>query len=645
MYYLDNRGFKGVRLHNETEFTMLLEVKKISKYFGAELIFKDISFAVEENEIVGLIGVNGSGKSTLLNIISNDLDFDKNEKGEGSIALKNGAKIGFLRQNSGLDSDFTIAEEMRKPFLKLDETLERMKELERNMNDDNSEEYARLSSYYEANDGYNIDVLINRVLNGMGFSDFEKDRVVSTLSGGEKTRLALAKLLLERPELLILDEPTNHLDFETLMWLEDYLKSYKGSVLVVSHDRYFLDALCTRILEIENKSLYSYKGGYSQYVVLKEHSFETRMKAYRKQQEEIEKLKDYIAKNKVRASTAAMAKSREKQLERMDMIEKPFEYKSSVRLNLSYDIEPPKELLKVQNSSLSIGGKILVSDLSFEIRRGDKVGIIGKNGMGKSTLLKLLLGEIERTNGKILWAENVKRFYFDQELKTLNTSDSVMDFLHNRFASLTDGDIRKVLASVLFSGENVFKPVSVLSGGEKVKLMFAVMVLTRANVLILDEPTNHLDLNSKEVLESALNDYTGTIILVSHDRYLLNRLTTKIFEIEDGELKQYGCGFKTYIENKRMSRIKTEAPAKTEKTGAKTYRTKQQRAEDAKRKQRIKDIEQKILSLEEECEDINNKMIIPEIAADYKEMNRLCEELEEKKNEINSLMDEWAELE
>lgn len=624
---------------------MLLEVKKISKYFGAELIFKEISFSIEENEIVGLIGVNGSGKSTLLNIILNDLDFDKNEKGEGSVALKNGAKIGFLRQNSGLNSDFTIAEEMRKPFLKLDETLERMKELEKNMTDENSEEYAKLSSYYEANDGYNIDVLINRVLNGMGFSDFEKDRVVSTLSGGEKTRLALAKLLLERPELLILDEPTNHLDFETLMWLEDYLKSYNGAVLVVSHDRYFLDALCTRILEIENKSLYAYKGGYSQYVVLKEHNFEARMKAYRKQQEEIEKLKDYIAKNKVRASTAAMAKSREKQLERMDIIEKPFEYKSSVRLNLSYDIEPPKEILKVQNASLSIGDKTLVNYLSFEVRRGEKVGIVGKNGMGKSTLLKLLLGEIQRANGKILWADNVKRFYFDQELKMLNTYDSVMDFLHNRFASLTDGDIRKVLASVLFSGENVFKPVSVLSGGEKVKLMFAVMILTRANVLVLDEPTNHLDLNSKEVLESALNEYTGTIILVSHDRYLLNRLTTRIFEIEDGVLNQYDCGFNKYIENKRMSSIKNEAPPKREKTGAKTYRTKQQRAEDAKRKQRIKDIEQRILSLEEECEDINNKMIIPEIAADYKEMNRLCEELEEKKSEINSLMDEWAELE
>ena len=624
---------------------MLLEVKKISKYFGAELLFKDISFTIEENEIIGLIGINGSGKSTLLNIISNDLDFDKNEKGEGSISLKNGAKIGFLRQNSGLNSDFTIADEMRKPFLKLDQTLERMKELESNLNDENSEEYARLSSYYEANDGYNIDVLINRVLNGMGFSDFEKDRVVSTLSGGEKTRLALAKLLLERPELLILDEPTNHLDFETLMWLEDYLKSYNGAVLVVSHDRYFLDALCSRILEIENKGLISYKGAYSQYVVLKEQSFEARMKAYRKQQEEIEKLKDYIAKNKVRASTAAMAKSREKQLERMDIIEKPFEYKSSVRLNLSYNIEPPKELLRVMNSNLSIGGKILVNNLSFEIRRGDKVGIVGKNGMGKSTLLKLLLGEIEHTNGKILWAENVKRFYFDQELKMLNTGDSVMDFLHNRFASLTDGEVRKVLASVLFSGENVFKPVNVLSGGEKVKLMFAIMVLTKANVLILDEPTNHLDLNSKEVLESALNDYTGTIILVSHDRYLLNRLTTRTFEIEDGILNQYDCGFKTYIENKRMSRVKIEAPPKQEKTGAKTYRTKQQRAEDAKRKQRIKDIEQRILCLEEECEEINNKMIIPEIAADYKEINHLCEELEEKKAEINLLLDEWGELE
>ncbi len=631
----------------ETEKLMLLEVKKISKYFGAQTVFRDVSFSIEENETVGLIGANGCGKSTLLNIISGDLDFDTNEKGEGSVSLKNGARIGFLRQNSGLESSATIAEEMRKPFAKLDETLERMKELEKNMTEENADEYAKLSSFYEANDGYNIDVFISRVLNGMGFSGFDKSREVSTLSGGEKTRLALAKLLLERPDLLILDEPTNHLDFETLMWLEDYLKSYSGAVLVVSHDRYFLDALCSRILEIENKGLRSYKGGYSRYVVLKEQNFETQLKAYRKQQEEIAKLKDYIAKNKVRASTAAMAKSREKQLEKIELLDKPFEYKSQVRLNLSYDIEPPKELLKVMNARLEIGGRRLVDDFSFEIRRGERVGIVGNNGMGKSTLLKLILGEVPKEQGKIIWAENVKRFYFDQELKMLSTYDTVMDFLHNRFPSLTDGDIRKTLASVLFSGENVFKSVNILSGGEKVKLMFAVMILTRANVLLLDEPTNHLDLTSKEVLEAALNDYEGTIIFVSHDRYLLNRLATRIFEIEDGALNQYDCGFKKYIEGKRLQSTKSEVmPEKRdEKPKAKTYRTKQQRAEDAKRKQRVRELEMEVSELEEQAKKISEKMAMPEIAADYIEVNRLCEELDKTKSQIDKLLEEWAELE
>lgn len=622
---------------------MVLKVNKISKYFGADALFKDVSFSVEENEIIGLVGVNGSGKSTLLSIINGDEDFDTNEKGEGSVSVKNGAKIGILKQNSGLDSDLTIIEEMRKPFIKLKKTLERMKELERNLNETNADEYARLSSYYEANDGYNTEVIINRVLNGMGFSDFSKDRVISTLSGGEKTRLAVAKLLLESPDLLILDEPTNHLDFETLMWLEDYLKSYKGSVIAVSHDRYFLDALCSRIFEIENKSLFIYRGNYTAYTLLKEQSFEARMKAYRKQQEEIAKLKDYIAKNKVRASTAAMAKSREKQLEHIEIIDKPYEYKSSVRLSLTYSIEPPKDVLKVSDCTLTAGGKRLLESFSFEVKRGDRVGIIGKNGAGKSTLLKLIMGEISCGNGKVLWADNVKRFYFDQEMKTLDNSNTVMEELHGRFPSQTDSQIRKILASVLFSGENVFKPVGVLSGGERVKLMFAIMVLSHANVLLLDEPTNHLDLNAKEVLESSLNEYTGTIITVSHDRYLLSKLTNRIFEIEGQMLNKYDCGFKGYMDKKRIEKPQANE-AKKEKPQAKLYRTKQQRAEDVKRRQRIKEIEEQISLLEKECGELEEKISL-QAASDYKEMSRLCSELDKKKELSASLMDEWVTLE
>ncbi len=624
---------------------MILKVNKISKYFGADALFKDVSFTVEENEIIGLVGVNGSGKSTLLSIIKGEEDFDTNEKGEGSVSVKSGVKIGILKQNSGLDSILTIIEEMRKPFLNLQKTLERMKELEQDLNEVNAEEYARLSSYYEANDGYNTEVLINRVLNGMGFSDISKDRVISTLSGGEKTRLAVAKLLLEAPDLLILDEPTNHLDFETLMWLEDYLKSYKGSVIVVSHDRYFLDALCGKIYEIENKSLFIYRGNYTAYTALKEKSFETKMKAYRKQQEEIAKLKDYISKNKVRASTAAMAKSREKQLERIEIIDKPYEYKSSVRLNLTYNIEPPKDVLKASDCTLSAGGRLLLKSFSFEVKRGEKIGVIGKNGAGKSTLLKLMLGEVPCEQGKILWADNIKRFYFDQEMKTLKNSKTVMEELHSRFPSQLDSQIRKILAGVLFSGDNVFKPVGVLSGGERVKLMFAIMVLSNANVLLLDEPTNHLDLNAREVLERALKDYTGTMIIVSHDRYLLSKLTNRIFELEGQTLIGYDCGFKGYIEKKRLEKSEVQEQKKVkEKSQAKLHRTKQQRAEEVKRRQRIKELEEQIALLDKECAELEER-ISSQPAYDYKEMSRLCRELDEKKELSASLMDEWVTLE
>lgn len=628
---------------------MLLEVNNISKYFGAELLFKDVSFSVEENDVIGLVGVNGSGKSTLLNIITEAEEFDKNEKGEGSIHLKNGARIGFLRQNSGLDSDLSINEEIKKPFLHLKKTLERMKELECNLSEQNAHEYAELSSYYEANDGYNTDVLINRVLNGMGFSDVDRERAVSTLSGGEKTRLGIAKLLLEKPDILILDEPTNHLDFETLDWLEDYLKSYSGAIITVSHDRYFLDKLCTKIIEIENKRVTVYRGGYTSYANQKEHNFEVAMKAYRRQQEEIKKLEDYIAKNKVRASTAAMAKSREKQLERMDRLSKPFEYKSSVKLALSYDIEPPKEVLCVSGCKLSAGGKDLADDISFEVRRGDKIGIVGKNGAGKSTLIKLLLGKNITSPGRIKWAENVKLYYFDQELTQLDTSDTVMEALHSRFPALSDGDIRKTLSFVLFSGENVFKPVCVLSGGERVKLAFAIMILTRANVLLLDEPTNHLDLNAREVLEEALSAYTGTVIFVSHDRYLLSRIAGRIFEIDGNRLLQYKCGFSGYSDIKRAAKAElqklTAPPAKEKPAARKTYRTAKQRSEDAERRQRIKTIEARITELEEESTALEVEIADPEIAADYKKLSEKCLRLEEIKKETDLLLDEWEMLE
>lgn len=639
---------------------MLINCENLYKYFGGELLLSDINFTVEEKDVIGLVGQNGCGKSTLLKIIMGDESFDKTPDGKGTLGIANKITIGFLAQNSGLESNNTIKEEMRRPFDKLLKAYQRMKELEKSMgssDSDNSksDEYAELSSYFEANDGYRIDVKISTVLNGMGFQDFDTDRIIDNLSGGEKTRLAMAKLLLEEPDLLILDEPTNHLDLDTLSWLEDYLKSYKGAILIVSHDRYFLNKLCNKIFEIENKRLTVYKGNYSSYVVQKEMNLERQNKEYEIQQKEIAKLEDYIAKNKVRASTANMAKSRQHMLDRIERIEKPINYIKPPKIKLEYDYEPTKDILTVEDCDLTVGEgtekKTLIGSLSFEVKRGEKVSIIGRNGIGKTSILKLIQGINEHEKGTIEWANNVKLAYFEQENTSLNKFNTVIDEVHKRFPRMTDEQVRKVLGSVLLSGEDVFKQVSVLSGGERAKLCFAILTLQRGNVLILDEPTNHLDLMTKEVLEQALVEYEGTIILVSHDRYLLNKLSTRIIEVDDSGVKSYNGSYDSYREQKAKdlaleaenNYVKEEKRKQNPKQ--KQYRTKEQRAADAKRKLRIKELESEIELLEEKIAELETEISTPEIAGDYELCASKCNELEEKKQILDERLEEWAELE
>lgn len=524
---------------------MLLNVEHLYKYFNGQALLKDINFTVEDREAVGLIGINGCGKSTLLNIITGSEGYDKTTEGLGSVNIAGKASIGFLRQNSGLNSELTIGEEMKNAFAPLLETLDKMKVLEKKMADGGdidsiSHEYAELSSYFEARDGYRIDVKIKQVLNGMGFGSTPTDRVISTLSGGEKTRLALAKLLLEEPNLLILDEPTNHLDFETLMWLEDYLKGYKGAIIIVSHDRYFLNKVCTRICEIEQGRLTSYRGDYSSYLVQKKMNSERQLKEYEAQQKEIAKLEDYVAKNLVRASTSKMAKSRQHMLDRIERIDKPLMYTKPPKIKLEYDIEPTKDIVRVVDCPLVVGEgadkKELIKSLTMNVRRGEHVAIIGANGIGKTSILKLIQGIIPHEGGNISWGGNVKISYFEQEHAILDPHKTVLEEIMDRYPRLSEQQARSVLGAVLLTGENVFKPISVLSGGERAKLCFAIMALNRGNVLVLDEPTNHLDLNTKEVLEDALAEFGGTIILVSHDRYLLNKVASRIIEIKHNEV-------------------------------------------------------------------------------------------------------------
>ncbi len=642
---------------------MLISLKKVNKFYNGNQILKDIDLTIDENDRIGLIGINGCGKTTLLRLITGKEDPDRFTEEDGIISRASKTSIGYLEQMGALDGENTVIEEMKGVFSELMAVFERMKELERLMAENDShyealsEEYSKISAYYEANDGYIIKVKIKTILNGMGFTEDQFDRVISSFSGGEKTRLAICKLLLENPNLLILDEPTNHLDFRTVMWLEDYLKDYKGALLIVSHDRYFLDKTVTSICEIENTELMRFKGNYSTYTHLKEEYVTRQQKEYDMQQKEIAKMEDYVAKNLVRASTSKSAKSRVKALEKMDRIEKPNTYHKAAKLEFTFAQDPPQEVLKVKNIDIAVGmgdeRRTLVDDLSFEVRRGEKLAIIGDNGIGKSTLLKIIQEKLPH-KGKVMWAANVRISYFDQEAANINKMNTVFEEIHSRYPLLTDLDVRNLLGKVRLVGENVFKQAGVVSGGERCKLCFAIMMMEHGNVLILDEPTNHLDLQTKEVLEDALVRYEGTIIYVSHDRYLLNRVSSRILEITNGSTESFNGGFDDYIKVKRdreQALMEIENQKKQEELQAeykekkeKAFKTKEQRNQDAKKRQRIRELEKEMEELSAEQEKLEAELTDEKVIADYNLMNEKCMRINEIKELSNEKFDEWAEL-
>lgn len=649
---------------------MILSLENVSKIYNGNTVLDNVALTIEDNGRIGLVGVNGCGKSTLLRIITGEEEPETQpEPNVARVAVTKSASIGFLAQNTGLDRSSTIIEEMTSVFSWLLKIGDELRELEKTMaspeahSDEKkfaeiSEEYARKTAIFESNDGYLINVKINKVLNGMGFGTETYDRVISTLSGGEKTRLALSKLLLENPNLLILDEPTNHLDFNTIMWLEDYLKDYKGALLIVSHDRYFLDKLTTSTCEIERGRLKRYKGNYSAFTKLKEADVIRQMKEYEAQQEEIAKLQDFIDRNLVRATTSNMAKSRIKKLEAMELIEKPVTNTKSAKIKFEYDIAPPIDVLTVKNIDVSVGSgydrKTLVDNLSFDVKRGEKLGIIGSNGIGKSTLLKIIQHILPCSHGSVEWTKNIKISYFDQENSQLDFNKTVMEEVHSRYRTMSDLEIRSILGSVRMVGENVFKPISVISGGERAKLCFAIMMLERGNVLILDEPTNHLDIDTKEVLEKALCDYDGTIIFVSHDRYLLNILATRILEITPDSVESFNGGFDEYMEVKRSKQLAEEKQLEAQKAekakqeaaekSVKAYRSKEQRSADAKKRNRIRELEKEIEKLEAEMQALQEEMASPEVCQNYQLMQEKCAEFEQKKLLSAEYSDEWLAL-
>lgn len=632
---------------------MLISLDNISVSFGEKSILKNLSATIEDNDRVGLIGANGVGKSTLLNIICGRLRPDRDMYADSSLSVTSTTSIGMLEQHSGLDFNNTIYFEMHSVFSELIQAKKRIDELALLLENGEQtpeieEEYSSKQAFFEVQDGYNIDVKIKTVLNGMGFNESTYDTNTSILSGGEKTRLALAKLLLEQPNLLILDEPTNHLDFKTLMWLEDYLTSYKGGLLVVSHDRYFLDKMVTKIWEIENKKIVAYNAGYTKYKVLRYERYKREMKTYDIQQNKINSMRDYAEKNIVRASTSNMAKSRLHQLEHIEVMEKPVDIIATPHFNFTFERNPVKDILYVDNLSLKVGSgieeKTLCEHISFEMKRGEKIALIGPNGIGKSTMLKALVGETIQ-EGEIRWGANVKVSYYEQENLTLNKENTAMDELWDRFPKLEPYDIRSKLGQVLITGDNVFKKIEVLSGGERARVAFAIMMMENGNTLVLDEPTNHLDLQSKEELEKSLREFEGSVIIVSHDRYFLNTIPTKLIEMSIDGIKVYNGNFDFYLSEQKKEQVQklTIATAKpSERSG---YRSKQDRALEIKIRQQKKALEDRLVDLENQIGELEIRIASPEVSADYELLQQLCVDLENLKVSHDETFMELLELE
>lgn len=531
---------------------MLLQAVGIHKYYAATPILTDITMHINEGEKIGLVGVNGAGKSTLMRILAGEDSYDS-----GVIHRQKDLSIGYLAQNGGLQSDRTIYAELRTVFSDLLQMEEEIRQLEKEMATAEGRQlepimkrYADLSEQFGQRRGYEIDARIRGMLSGMGFGDMPPDTPVSALSGGQKTRLALARLLLQEPDILMLDEPTNYLDIPTLTWLEDYLRSYRGAMLIISHDRYFLDAVVHSIIEIDRTKLTRYNGNYTKFVEQKAAEYERKMKLYEKQQEEIARLETFIQRNIARASTANRAKSRRKVLERMERLERPAGEVKLSQFSFTIDRVSGQDVLRAEGLSYRYDDRPVFLDVNLTLNRGDSAALVGPNGIGKSTLLKVLIGELEAASGSVRWGSNVKIGYYDQEHEGLTPTNTVLEEVWNAYPNLEEVQIRNVLGGFLFNGEAVNKKIRDLSGGERARVALAKLMLSNANVLIFDEPTNHLDLYSKEALEAALIDYEGTLLFVSHDRYFLNKMADRVLELRQDGIQSYLGNYDDYLAKK-----------------------------------------------------------------------------------------------
>ncbi len=643
---------------------MVLACQNINKAFGITQILKDISFHIEEKEKLAIVGINGSGKTTLLKIIMGQETADS-----GQVVISKDTSIGYLSQHQDISFDNTVYAEMLSTKKHIIEMEMSIRQLEQDMKNAHGDElnkildtYNRLQNIYDRENGYAYESEINGVLKGLGFKKDDYDRHINTLSGGQKMRIALGRLLLSKPDIIILDEPTNHLDMDSINWLEGFLSSYQGSVIIVSHDRYFIDKIATKVLEIDNTKGTLYHGNYSYYSKKRSEIRASLMKAYLNQQQEIKHQEEVIAKLKQfnREKSIKRAESREKMLDKIQVLDKPTEVASEMRLSLTPSVESGNDVLSISELTKNFGTNNLFSNINIEIKRGEHVALIGGNGTGKTTILKMINRIEAKNSGNITLGSRVKIGYYDQEHQVLSLHKTIFEEISDTYPDLNNTKIRNVLAAFLFTGEDVFKKIQDLSGGERGRVSLAKLMLSPANFLILDEPTNHLDIQSKEILEDALANYTGTILFVSHDRYFINKVASRIIELKDKKLTSFIGNYDYYEEHRDISNISnnpfssvtpdsenhSETSVGINTSGKDDYlKNKEEQAKQRKRANDLKKTEEKIAKLEVMLEEIDTSINLPENATNSAKLNELSEKRQKLDDELMELYELFYELE
>lgn len=635
---------------------ILLQINKLEKSYDGEVIFSDVDFEVKTGERIAIVGRNGAGKTTLMKIIAGVESYD-----EGNISKGKQVTMGYLTQQMTLDSNDSVMNEMKKPFKDVINIEDKMKtltdwlsihadEYDQDIYKEKLSQYEALSNQYELMDGYNYESKIKTVLTGLDFKESDFDRQIQSFSGGQKTRLSMAQMLLSEPDLLLLDEPTNHLDMETTEWLENYLTHFKGAIVIISHDRYFLDKIVNQVYDVALGSVKKYVGNYSKFLKERDAHYEKVMAEYERQQSEIKKLETFVEKNITRASTSGMAKSRRKVLERMERIEKPRLDAKSAQINFEINRATGEDVLKVQN--LDIGySKSITPPINLEVKRHDRIAIIGPNGIGKSTLIKTIAQKIPALGGNIVYGSNIQIGYYDQKQAEFTSNMTILDYVWNQYAHMPEKDIRTILGRFLFTQEEVNKVINDLSGGEKARLQLALLMLEKNNVLILDEPTNHLDIDSKEMLEQALQNFEGTLLFVSHDRYFINELANNIFHITQSGNELFRGDYQYYLEKleqrEAISRYEQEDIQSTETPKDDQYYANQKQLKKEKRKleRQLEEIENNISTYEEQISDYEHQLTLPEIFNDIEKSNEINNLRVEAERLLEENMEKWEELE